>query len=349
MLFAYLTGDLAAMDTTAGAIRESSLCESLRSMLLALCELRRGIRALAIDPETLKNVENLEPSCASWTGETQFVLSLACEAKGDYVGMREHGRMAAHFLEAAGLARKSVKALFNSVVAESRVRPEGKYLIDYNFVIKRALRAKAHGVAAMGLHNISREFQKIGALALALKFANRAITLLGNEFGSLSHYLAVVHRCHLFLELGRVNEAALDLELAASAGFPEIKTAVEVLQSLMKRSASAEFSAETAALTPGWTERLDEAKRTNFQAYSITELGALENRVVGLLRGGAKDKFELAEGLYGKLLNCEVSLNRLKRLLNRLRKKCPDLLVFESGKYRICDEVYLDGNTKEAG
>jgi hypothetical protein len=46
--------------------------------------------------------------------------------------------------------------------------------------------------------------------------------------------------------------------------------------------------------------------------------------------------------MYGTRLSLDVTENRLKNLLNRIRKKRPDLIVFEDGKYRIVDPGFLD-------
>ena len=74
----------------------------------------------------------------------------------------------------------------------------------------------------------------------------------------------------------------------------------------------------------------------------IRTLGAIEDRLLRFLQSGPKDKFELAEHLYGTSIDCETIINRTKRVLNRIRCKNPSLIVYGQGRYLITDLVYLE-------
>ncbi|MCM2278550.1 MAG: hypothetical protein NDJ89_10795 [Oligoflexia bacterium] len=45
------------------------------------------------------------------------------------------------------------------------------------------------------------------------------------------------------------------------------------------------------------------------------------------------------EKLYGERLGYETRLNRFKALLATLRKKAPQLIVFEQGRYSLADPL----------
>ncbi|MNU07531.1 hypothetical protein D3C72_2531640 [compost metagenome] len=67
----------------------------------------------------------------------------------------------------------------------------------------------------------------------------------------------------------------------------------------------------------------------------------LEERIVALLSSKPRDKYKLIEDLYGDRIEINAAENRLKNLLNRLRKKIPGRIVFENGLYKIADGVEM--------
>ena len=89
-----------------------------------------------------------------------------------------------------------------------------------------------------------------------------------------------------------------------------------------------------------WEHRLEHLLACG-AAPEAQALSPLEERLLEFIAASPKTKFEIMDHLYGDRLNTEVRENRLKNLLNRLRKKRPELIVFENEKYRIADEVFL--------
>lgn len=58
---------------------------------------------------------------------------------------------------------------------------------------------------------ISISLQRLRAYWVSLKFANRAISVLKREAGTLHFYLAIAHRSHLFIDLQQIHAATRDL------------------------------------------------------------------------------------------------------------------------------------------
>jgi tetratricopeptide (TPR) repeat protein len=223
------------------------------------------------------------------------------------------------------------------------VRPETKRLIsDYFFVHNKALEVGEKSVAGLALQNISREYQKMGAVRLALKTIQQSIDLLSSEHGSLNYYLSLVHRCQLFFQSGRREEALLDYESCKVASFLEIQGAVEVLKPYYEGSSVPQDLAPEVekSLTPTWKERTLEP--IQISAGESADFTRLESDLIRALSSGPKDKFELMQALYGDRLDLDVMENRLKNLLARARKKLPKLIDLEDGKYKIMDESFLE-------
>ena len=65
------------------------------------------------------------------------------------------------------------------------------------------------------------------------------------------------------------------------------------------------------------------------------DLAPLERALVDAIQEGPKDKFELASRLYGDCLPFLTVELRLKNLLNRGRKRYPDLIRLDRKRYRI--------------
>jgi len=293
---------------------EKELLESLTLLRTAIRERRCS------EPEgTLRFAENFP----AWLGEIHFVVALAFETLENHEKSKLHYRIAADELARIGAKRKALKADMNHLAADSCIEPDSKRLIaDYLFGYRQARKLKEFGIAGTVLNNVSREYHRIGAYAMALKFSNRAVALLERDFGTLHYYLAIVHRAHVLLDLGRSEEAQLDLDRARASTFIEVKSALALLE-------DKEAAADAKHLTPSWRER----KATQ----APTPLTELENQLIELLSQEPREKFELMDALYGKKLSFEVRENRFKVLLSRLRTKRPGLIVLKKARYHLSE------------
>lgn len=340
-LQAYLAGDIARLERSHERWVSLLLGEAHPEVLVAekIVRLRLQIRRRSIDADLVRAFElQIDSMPAEWKGEAAFVCAMAHETldRPDLSGPLY--KRAALLLEELGARRKAVKADLNAIVALSRAEPARKLLAEYDHVYRKAKKIRHRGVAGVALLNVSREYQCIGAHKAALRLCNQALALLRQDVGTLPYFLAIVHRCHLLIELGREPEAEVDLESARLSGHPEVQEAIHVVTALLARKrGSAVPSVHKENLTPTWRSRLENG------ATSPDRLGELEEKLVSLLASGPKDKFDLIESIYGNALSFEVSENRLKVLLNRLRKKRPGLILFTLGRYRLVDEAARAG------
>lgn len=314
-----------------------------------LIEIRLAIRTGTIlkeQIEELKSAIATASNSSGWLAEASFVLALAYEARRNYVASREAYLQAATQLSAVGAQRKSIKALLNAVASESRIDMASKRIIaDYMLIYNKAKTCGEPGVAGVALYNVSLEFQREGALSVALRFCERSLALLRHDYGTLHYYSAVVHRCHLLLQLGRRVEAADAYDLARVAPFKEIQDALRALPSAV--NPAFHYEGNIATLLPTWEDRLVRIGRNDND--SSEKFGALEVRLLQLLSRGPKEKHELIELLYGNKIALEHSENRLKVLLSRVRKKRPGLICRIGNHYKISDYSLLSFSVEEAG
>jgi hypothetical protein len=121
---------------------------------------------------------------------------------------------------------------------------------------------------------------------------------------------------------------------AAKASFG-VRAAIQALQTqypVMDGGKNSNGS-KKKAMTFTWDERLGEK--------DAPRLTKLEQRVLELLNEGSKTKMELIESLYGDRLSQSVTQNRLHNLMSRLRKRFPELIRFDDGKYFLTEAPFL--------
>jgi hypothetical protein len=71
-------------------------------------------------------------------------------------------------------------------------------------------------------------------------------------------------------------------------------------------------------------------------------MGVLEEKLVRILARGPMNKNDLVAVIYSdesKTLDYETILNRFKNLLARVRKKAPNLIVFDGKRYFLTAEA----------
>lgn len=343
VLIAYLQHDIPKLEGLVRSIRNMDPALPGAYFLALASVLRLEIRTFKVREETLKHAFNLAQEDHARAGELYFLAGLAYESMGDHSGMARAFKMSVLFLEVIGAKKKAVKAMLNFIAAESRVDPTRKLIADYYTLYKRAKKVKAYGVAGIALKNISREYQLVGAHLAALKCINRAIVLLEHEFNTKPYYLALVHRCHVYLDLGRNLEAEMDYQTAKTTTFPEVLGALEVIDMIRGQNKSKPSAVDH--LTPTWRERM-----LALQAIPEKQrLGTMEDRLVHLLGQGACTKHEIIETLYGERISFEALEKRFHNLLIRVRKKYPGLVIFTSGRYCLADESLVDQLDRKVG
>ncbi|MCM2278551.1 MAG: hypothetical protein NDJ89_10800 [Oligoflexia bacterium] len=249
--------------------------------------LRLMILERKIDPELLARAERQVAAVSSWEGELSILIGMTYTILERHAIARGWFHRAIGALERIGARRKAVKAFLNVVVADTHVYPERNPIAAYHDVYRRAMRPHCRelSVASTALLNISREYQEMGASLAALKFCNQAVKLIARDFGSLTYFLALAHRCNLLLELERLAEARVDYELAKASGFAEVQAALEVLSVAFSPEELSKSCPE--ALPAGWRRRR-EAWLQNGGIQAKVRLSALEEKLVRLLGKGPR-------------------------------------------------------------
>ncbi len=342
VLYHYLLGNV---DSLERFVAEPAPLEGAEARIVCeLSSLRLQIRKKKLAPqdlETFKSQTQITDLSPLWAGEVHFVLGKAWET------LFENNRASAAYyqshesFEAAKLLRKSVKALMNYVAMESRIRSDQRFIADNFYLARKALQVGEKSVAANAYMNISREYQKLGALSVALKYANEALDLVPDQFGTLHYEHIGVHRCHILFQMGRLAEAQLEFEKAQVSAFSEIRAAAGVVKKALK---SAESSAPEAELSPVWKERLAEL-RVGQESEPLSER---ESQLLDLLSRQPRTKHELIDLLYPKETAAYLLLeDRVKELIKRLRRKRAQLIIFEDGKYRLSEVIFLSARDRQ--
>lgn len=295
--------------------------------ILAIVKLRIKIRERLIASEDLIDYSQILPVIESqWIGEYHFVLAMAYEIIGDQQQAKVSFLKSYQEFENIGFRKKAIKALLNATAANSRVFPDGKYIADYQFILQKSLEVGELGVAGIALTNISREYQMLGALNLALDYCDRALLLLGTEANTLQYDLILAHRAHLLTQLDRRKEAELCLEHLRTSEFLEVEAALKVLE-------EKDLAEKAVDLLPTWRERQFEKEKPEF--------GELEEHLIQILSGGPKTRSEIISKLYGDKIDSGALENRFFNLLNRIKKKCPGLIKARAGSYYLEDRSFL--------
>ncbi|MBK27125.1 MAG: hypothetical protein CME70_24190 [Halobacteriovorax sp.] len=266
-------------------------------------------------------------------GEAHFLMGLNFVYHSEHLFAKKHFQKAYQFLWRSGAKKKAIKSLLNVVVSESRENNHKKLIVDYEFITKKALSIGDNISAGISQLNISREFQMLGAFELAFKTCNRAINLLEGDLGTSHYYFAIIHRCHLLVDLKRFPEALVDFQKAKASPFKENKKALDVVEALLGDTKEIDLS----HLEPTWKARLQDHRN----GVSFKDLTESESQLVKFLSSGPKSKLEIIDELYGKNLDFESVDSRFRVLLMRLRKKKPNLVVYYQKKYEISDENFL--------
>jgi hypothetical protein len=269
---------------------------------------------------------------ALWRSELLFFCGVAAIRLGENAQAKSWFEKCAEGFAEEGLRAKSLRASLNALAAHSRIEADKKRLIRKTFeLLSEARKQNAHTTIAMLSLNLSWEFQRARAYALALRYANASLETLEHVGQNSDYFKALAHRACLLIQMGRNSEAEGDLDLCKTATFPEVLAAVAVLEG-QKLSPDLE-----AALGSNWKARRALLKGKRSSGAWIRGLSPIENRILEYLLDGAKTRAELCRLVYGERLNLESAYNRFNVALIALRKKVPGLIVLEGEQISIED------------
>lgn len=326
----YLEGDRGFLAQTLARLNEAVGEAADREIVRALVEARLAVRAGNVSDEHLQKLQAMLPKAGDWEGEICFVIALCHEARGEEKLMSSRYQQAAVLLADLGARRKSVKALANHVAAESNLHPERRYLREYEYVYRQAKKSKNFSTAGVALLNISHEYHDLGALQLALSHVNRAIALLDRQKHGRSYYLALAHRAHVLFDMDRKEEGRLDYEALLASAFADLEGVRQTLDGVYGGARAVPVGAMPAA----WKGRHEEFQRMR------DKLGLLEQKLLKFVAESPREKADIIEHLYGTTLSWDVLENRFNNTLSRLKKKCPGIIIWEKGKYRLSEEMF---------
>lgn len=298
-----------------------------KKLLEALRDARIVIRSLegSISLEQMQFLLGQAKNRTVVAGEVNMVLGMYFETLHDEMKSYNHYKAAHDVFIVHGCRRRTVRSLHNALAAQSRIDPTRRLLVEYNKLVLRARECEDWGTVGSALTNISREFQTMGLLYAALRYANEAVDAVKTHC-PMSHpyYLALLHRAHVASGLAMQIVVKTDLEEAHVAPFPEIKAASEALRAKIFGTSLDE--AKLAFCNATWKERA-----TTPEAFD-KGLGELEQGLICALSEGPKTRYELIDCIYPEGKNILALENRLKQILHRLRKRYPGL-IGKSGRH----------------
>jgi hypothetical protein len=297
--------------------------------LTLLAQARLEVRRGTVTRERIQELASLALP-EGWEGECFYVQALSYEALEDTKNMSLFYLRASEELHKIGAEKKSVKALLNHVAAECRLDPDKKPIPHFEYVYRRAKKAKAFSTAAVCLLNISREYQTLGALTLALSYIQRAVTLLDRQKQTRSYFLAIAHRAHVLFDLGRVEDAKLDYLMLKSCTYHDLSGIRSVLDKIFQGVEPSVL----AIAPPSW-----QGRGVEFLS-SREKLGELEQKIIRFLAEEPKTKAEVIDYLYGDKIDWTVLEKRFFSAMTRLKKKMPGAIVFRRNRYELSEEVF---------
>lgn len=275
-----------------------------------------------------------------WKGDVYSVCAYAYARLGKHVKSKILFKKAYNALNEIGAKRRALLALQNYIVAESNIHDEKKLIGEYKHLIRKAIKFGHPTIAAGGYLNLSRQFQRHGAIRTALKNIEKAESLIEKDSGILQYFLILSHKCHLLIQLNRKDESRILLDELTCSNHKEIIENVKFLELLIVEDEKKLKNLNLNSMTDSWKERVTSKKEI--------KLGRLEEKLVEFISESPRTKIEIISHLYGQNLDYVVLDNRFKNLIGRFRKKVPDLIIFENDKYRISDTMFLKEFISEA-
>lgn len=262
-------------------------------------------------------------------GEAYFIAAKGYSTIGLFNEAKEFYLKSYQNLKKAHLMKKAIKALQNHIVVESKIKPQKSLFSDYNFLFKESLRVGNKPMAGLAKQNISREYELVGSLDIALEYAEQSVELMSDDSGSFHYFMAILHKAHLLVKLKMFEEAKKEIQRLGIAKFQEIQEGLKVLNGEITRE---KVKIDRSKLVPTWRERLDEFSMNRGNKIRLSKT---EEKLIQFLESGPKKKAEILDYMYSNSGDFFSVENRFKVLLSRFRKKCADIIIFENDRYRI--------------
>ncbi len=327
VLAAFLQGDSEKL---------TAICSQMETDNEDVCELARlrlALRRRELKPVELQRIEELE-----FTGvllaEKYFCLGMGWEFCENDTRAHASFLSAAHHYRSHSCPRKGLRAHYNAVVAESRLRPHKSFIADYQAIIDASRAIADEAFEGIALAMLSREFQIVGLLDQALQMADDSLMRLQIERGTIHYFHSLLHKAHVLIELGRPDEVFELLNESQLAPFPAIHAARHLLSLNLDPALVWDRELERDLL-PTWKNRLPSLLGKRPTVIGTSSPSDLEQTLLRLAYNGPVEKWDLIERLYPAGGDSLALENRFKNLVARVRKKYPSLLTCHEGRYSV--------------
>ena len=282
------------------------------------------------DITELLTTVNLYPH---WSGEALNIIAYNYMSEGKFKLALKYFKEAHNWFDIKKIHRRKLLAYHNYIICEANLNIKQTTIPDLMFLLKETSKYNYADIEALILMNLSREYQNYNAHNLALKYCYQAEELSMNCIGSLRYWSIQSLKADLLIDLSRIHEAKLCIELLSASGHKENKEAVKVLK---QKISLQQEDIDLDCLQATWKERFNgDLHRVNTPA-----LGDLEQKLIEYITQAPREKNNIIDHLYGDKIDYTSLENRFKRLLSRTRKKVPGLILFINKKYCISDHVF---------
>lgn len=337
ILLSYLRSDISELDLLVNKLENQDPTEPLPeqdpdfeiplSVLQGLARSRLEIRNRIVTRATLHRLNPETVSSPLWKGECLFVSARAAGKLHLLDEQRAFYLKASYFFNIAGAHNKSLKSLHNAYAIEGHLHPEKRLTLEYQTVLNKALELNNLEVAGISALDISRELQILGSRNLAMHYASDSLKYLKGARGTVHFGLALCHQAQLYAEENRFHDFEQTIEEASLCDFPEVHEAIKKLRNYFQDT---QLKSSSENCTLSWYDR------DLGGAYLKWNLGAIEERLISFLASGPANTYQICDHLFStelSRLGYEIVINRVKNLLNRIRKKAPNLIVRENRLY----------------
>ena len=328
-LIAYFKGELAALTRSKESFDEGA-------PIRLFIEMRIAVLTSEVNSKQIEEFVSLILKLTSdpaFIGEAYFIAGYASYTLHNYAMTISYYQKALPYLELCGAQRKHLKTSQNLLAARTNLDPSMKCIPDYQELQRQASRLNDMVTSGLCHLNISREYQKLGLLNIALETANFAVEELESDHGVNHYYLARLHRAHLLIQMGIEHQAFIDIEACSSTDFNDVRAAIRVLENI-------DFQTENAVrlerLNPTWQAR---SRRLQLEKYSQLKFNDLEERVITQLSAGPVEKNRLIDQIYGTKIDFLSAEARLKNVIARIRKKSPSIIVYRNGEFSLANNL----------
>jgi tetratricopeptide (TPR) repeat protein len=307
--------------------------------LQIITELRYRLRIKNLDASYLAKLLQ-KPLSEAFEAEKYFLLGRSYEELKNDKENINCSLQAATLYKKVGCHKKSVRAFYNAIVAESRLVPHKSYISEYQSVIQQSEKINDLVFTGMTQVMLSREYQIIGSIDEAFRLAEKGLFNLSRENGSFHYYHALLQQADVLIQMGRIDKAKINLGEVKLAHFPEIKAARYLLECLIDRKKiwNKDFEKD---LIPTWKERLSLLSHKDLEDQNSASLTELEMKLVKILWNGPHSKWDMIAKIYSDTEDSEVLENRFKNLIARTKKKLPNTINFHDGRYYIENKTEL--------